>query len=105
MEPITAAEEKQIVNSIKRVFAKNDIEALTKKAYNFIYLASGFIAHYDIYGFRGVYANPKDLARELIQNKEINKWENFHPGERDYEYYMSKARVYKELVKLARSSC
>jgi hypothetical protein len=89
-----------IVNSFKRVFEKNDIDELTKQAYGFIYLASGFIAHYNLYGFREAYCNVDDLKEDILRNKDINQWNNFRKGERDYEYYMQKKEIYNKILDL-----
>lgn len=87
-----------IVSSFRKVFKTGDIEHLTKPAYNFIYLASGFIAHYNLYGFQDEYRNVDDLKRAIIANVVSNQWTNFHPGERDYDYYMQKRDIYNLIV-------
>jgi hypothetical protein len=104
MEPISSAQETQIINSLTRVFKTGNIDKLTKAAYNFLYLSSGFIAHYNIHGFRDEYRSVNDLRWNIIRNADANQWSNFSPGERDYDYYMSKARIYKQLVKMAHLS-
>ena len=97
----TPAQIQRIVNSVKRVFEKNDIQQLTKQAYEFLYLSSGFIAHYNLYGFQSTYENVDLLARDILDNKCMNQWSNFHEGEEDYEYMMQKKDIYNQLVKLA----
>jgi hypothetical protein len=87
-----------IVNSFKRVFEKRDIEQLTKQAYNFIMLSSGFIAHYSLYGFRNYYKDVGSLENDIIEYASANQWSNFHPGERDYEYMRQKAHIYTRIV-------
>lgn len=89
-----------IVNSFKRVFEQNDIDQLTKQAYNFIYLASGFIAHYNLYGFRETYRNVSDLKTDILRNAGMNQWSNFREGERNYEYYMQKKEIYNKILDL-----
>lgn len=90
-----------IIRSVKSVFVHEDISYLTKNAYRFILLGSGFIAHYNVYGFRDVYRNVGDLAERLLSHQRQNQWANFHPGERDYEYYMQKREIYNILCELA----
>lgn len=87
-----------IVSSFRNVFQQNEISKLSKSAYGFIYLASGFIAHYNLYGFRGHYADVESLKQEILRNKSMNQWRNFLPRERDYEYYMQKRDIYNMIV-------
>lgn len=87
-----------IVSSFRNVFQKNEISKLSNSAYGFIYLAVGFIAHYDLYGFRGNYADVESLKRDILRNKSMNQWNNFRPGERDYDYYMQKKAIYNMIV-------
>ena len=101
MEPITPQKHRLIVNSFKRVFESGEIEYLSKTAYNFIYLASGFIAHYNLGGFRDAYSDVSNLAAQIAQNFPANQWNNFHRGEQHYDYYMSKKAVYNDIAKLA----
>jgi hypothetical protein len=90
----------KIVKSFKKVFNTNDISHLSKDAYNFIYLASGFIAHYDHAGFKDYYSDVKKFKNDIIANQKNNQWKNFRPGERDYEYYMNKKDIYNAIVDL-----
>lgn len=100
MKPITPRQKSLIVNSFRRVFATNDIEKLSPSAYRFIYLASGFIAHYNLYGFRDAYRDVNRLRRDIMDNVKGNSWGNFGPGDRNYDYYRSKAEVYREIAGL-----
>lgn len=86
----------RIVNNIVKA-ANGDINKLSKQAYNFLYLASGFIAHYNHYGFMAYYDEPNKLKRDILANRRFNQWLNFRPGERDYDYYMSKADIYNRI--------
>lgn len=94
-----------IVNSFKRVFKSKNIENLTKQAYNFIYLSYGFIAHYNLYGFREYYEDTDFLKQTILANKSMNQWNNFRPGERDYEYYMQKKLIYNKICEIVEKSC
>jgi hypothetical protein len=69
---------------------------LTKPAYQFISCASGFIAHYDVYGFMREY-NGKQLTRAIIRNHGGNQWRNFTPLDKDYLYYMQKKALYNAI--------
>ncbi|CAB4222524.1 hypothetical protein UFOVP1655_123 [uncultured Caudovirales phage] len=95
MKPLTERQKVIIVNNI--VSATKDIKNLTNSGYNFIYLASGFIAHYNLYGFRDNYTG-KTLKEDIISNKNSNMWNNFRPHESNYDYYMSKKDVYVRIL-------
>jgi hypothetical protein len=92
---ITEKQKSLIVNNI--VKACDDIEKLNGTGYKYIYLASGFIAHYNINGFKGHYSS-NDLARDILSNADCNRWNNFREGDANYHYYKSKADVYKRIV-------
>ena len=95
---LTALTEKQktlIVNNVVR--AVKNIDSLNRTGYKYLYLCSGFIAHYDLYGFIAHYSN-RSLKQDIISYAGQNQWKNFRPGERDYEYYMSKADVYNRIL-------
>jgi hypothetical protein len=100
MELKTLRQTDLIVSSIRKVFETNDINNLTNSAYKFLYLSSGFIAHYNLYGFRGAYADVNDLKAQLAQSYAANQWSNFRPGERDYSYMMQKKEIYNRICAL-----
>ena len=83
-----------ITASIRKVMTTGDINYLTQIAYKFIMLSSGFIAHYNLYGFRDEYKNVADLKADLLRQQPNNQWYNFRPGERDYDYMMQKRDIY-----------
>lgn len=89
-----------IVSSLRKVFETNDINNLTNAAYKFLYLSSGFIAHYNLYGFRIEYNDVEKLKRDLAKNHFSNQWNNFRPGERDYDYMMQKKEIYNRICEL-----
>jgi hypothetical protein len=95
LTPLTERQKTLIVNNV--VKSVKNIDSLNKTGYNFLYLASGFIAHYDINGFIDFY-NHVSLKNDLIGFANSNQWKNFRPGERDYEYYMAKADVYNRIL-------
>ena len=96
LTPLTERQKTLIVNNV--VKACKNIENLNKTGYNFLYLASGFIAHYNLYGFISAYSQPGALKRDIINNARMNQWNNFRPGERDYEYMMAKKDVYNRIL-------
>jgi hypothetical protein len=100
MKLLTPRQISLIVNSISRVIHTGDIDNLTKSAYNYLNLCSGFIAHYNLHGFRHHYENVDDLVYDLQCNAGMNQWTNFRPGDRDYEYMMQKRDVYNEIIRV-----
>jgi len=96
---ITEKQKSLIVNNI--VKACDDIHKLNGTGYKYIYLASGFIAHYNIHGFKANYDLVDcgySLADDILANAAANRWDNFNPGDDNYEYYKSKADIYKRIV-------
>jgi hypothetical protein len=76
------------------ISAANNIEALTDKAYRFLNLSNGFIAHYDRFGFMDNYREPGSLKKDILDYQNQNQWGNFRLGERGHEYYMQKKNIY-----------
>ncbi len=95
MEALTERQKALIVSNL--VKAVKNIDNLSRTGYKYIYLCSGFIAHYDLYGFIASYSG-ESLKRDILSYAGQNQWRNFCPGDRDYEYYMSKADVYNRIV-------
>jgi len=96
LTPLTERQKALIVSNV--VKACKNIESLNRTGYNFIYLCSGFIAHYNLYGFISAYSEPGKLKRDILANIKNNQWNNFRPGERDYEYMMTKKDVYNRIA-------
>ena len=59
---------KAILKNLKQVIEQENIELLSKSAYNFLYLMSGFIAHYDLGGFQYNYRNVDDLIEDISRS-------------------------------------
>ena len=95
MAPFTERQKTLIVNNLFE--ACKDIERLNNTGYKYIHLCSGFIAHYDINGFKAHYSE-ESLKADILRNQRANKWLNFNPTDRDYGYYKSKADVYNRIV-------
>ena len=96
LTPLTERQKTLIVNNV--VKACKNIDNLNKTGYNFLYLCSGFIAHYNLYGFIANYTG-QSLKRDIISFAGQNQWNNFRPGERDYDYYMAKKEVYNRILR------
>lgn len=83
---------------IKNVLAAcGNIEKLNKRGYNFLYLCSGFIAHYDLEGFKDYYRD-HSLVEDLEANYSQNQWRNFKEGEKHADYYHSKRDIYNAIL-------
>lgn len=95
MTPYTQRQQQLIVSNVLK--ACKDIDKLNRNGYDFLYLSNGFIAHYDINGFKAHYSE-HSLQRDIEDNARSNQWNNFRPGERDYEYYMSKKEIYNKIL-------
>jgi len=95
---IAPISEKDQALTVKNVLAAcKDIHKLNKRGYNFLYLASGFIAHYNLLGFIDYYEY-NSLANDIKLYASMNQWNNFRPGEENYEYYMTKKAVYNKII-------
>jgi hypothetical protein len=95
MTPLTERQKTLIVSNV--VKACKNIDNLNNTGYKYLYLCSGFIAHYNLYGFIASYTG-ETLKRDILSYAGQNQWKNFRPGERDYDYYMSKADVYNRII-------
>jgi hypothetical protein len=96
MTPLTERQKTLIVNNV--VKAVQNIDNLNKTGYKFLYLCSGFIAHCDLSGFIASYTG-ESLKRDIVSFAGQNQWNNFRPGERDYDYYMTKKEVYNRILR------
>ena len=96
LKPLTPAQQTRIVNNVTA--ACRDINKLNSTGYNFLHLASGFIAHYNIDGFKAHYSEPGSLQADIEANARANQWHNFRKGERDADYYHSKRDTYNAIL-------
>ena len=88
-----------IVNNV--VAACKDINKLNKTGYDFINIASGFIAHYNLHGFIDYYGREDNsLMVDILRNKANNQWNNFRPNDYDYDYYMQKKQIYNAICEM-----
>ena len=96
-----------ILRSVKAVLDTGNIDKLTRDAYDFLYNMSGFIAHYDINGFKAHYANVEDLRQNILRSSDIgdNRFISdsyFSQGEQK-DYYAAKYDVGNKIGKFAKS--
>jgi hypothetical protein len=95
MTPLTLRQKQLIAKNV--LAACKDIEKLNKTGYNFLYQAQGFIAHYDIEGFKAYYSE-HSLQKDIERNARANQWSNFRANERDADYYHAKRDCYNMIL-------
>ena len=61
-----------VVNNFRRVIEARNMSLMNKELYQFLNLYCGFIAHYNIHGFRETYAAPRDFADVFIRHFDRN---------------------------------
>ena len=96
MTPLTQTQQAAIVRNVTA--ACKDINKLNSTGYKFLNLAIGFIAHYDLSGFKSYYDEPGSLQRDIEANANANQWRNFRTGERDADYYHGKRDTYNKIL-------
>jgi len=64
---------KAVLMNIENAFKHNSIEKLNNTGYHFLYLMSGFIAHYNLSGFQGHYADLRKLLANIKRAVPIEK--------------------------------
>ena len=97
--------EKSILKSVKKILRTGDIEYLTKDSYDLVMSLSGFIAHYNIEGFKEYYRDVRRLWHDLPRSHDIinpNRYANerwFQESEQK-EYYTTKSNILNGIVAL-----
>lgn len=91
-----------IVNNVKLVFKTHDINKLNGTAYRFIINYHGFIAHYDLYGFRHTYSGSlRVFAKNLLTSEMFNelRYNEHYADRRDHgEYDDQGGKAYQKSV-------
>lgn len=59
-----------LANNLKRILKDRNMERLQKKLYEFIHLNCGFIAHYDLNGFKATYYDGDEYVGFLERLKQ-----------------------------------
>ena len=57
-----------VVRNFQKVIEARDMSLMNKELYSFLNLYCGFIAHYNIHGFRDTYTAPGDFADVFIRH-------------------------------------
>ena len=75
--------DKSLLRSFERCLKSKNLESMTKDLYEFFNQRCGFIAHYDIHGFRDAYQEPEEflefyeyLQEELEGDIKSAKWDS-----------------------------
>ena len=77
-----------VVRCFKRVIESRDINKMTKELYEFLILHCGFIAHYNIHGFKSTYSPPNEFADVFIRH-----------FDKDHQYFDGIYRCHEEQYK------
>ena len=93
---MVAMTDKEIELTVSNVVkACKDITKLNKRGYKFIYLACGFIAHYNLTGFIDYYENYcYCLKQDILDHQRMNQYNNFNVSDNDYDYHMAYKKCY-----------
>jgi len=107
MNKLQSYNSKAIASNLNLVFKTKNIEKLNKPTYNFLMLMSGFIAHYNLYGFMDEYQNVEDLARDIYKSwdtKRPDYWvEDFFVKKYGIEYCQSKTDTIKAILEVTKN--
>jgi hypothetical protein len=61
-----------VIKNFKEVIETRKIDRMNKELYQFLNFYCGFIAHYDINGFKATYQSPLDFAEAFIRHFDRN---------------------------------
>jgi hypothetical protein len=93
-----------VVKNFRKVIEGRDIIKMNKELYQFLNLHCGFIAHYDINGFKSVYSTPKEFAEVFIRHfdRRHRYFSGIYPcHEEPYEHTgFSKADIKQEFCRI-----
>ena len=97
---------KAVINNLNLIFKNRDIDKLNGPTYNFLYLLDGFIAHYDINGFKCAYQDLRKLIDDLSDSSDVRNAERyvndgfFQKDEYSKDYYKSKTETLVQIKPL-----
>jgi hypothetical protein len=93
-----------VIKNFQQVIENRDIDRMNKELYEFLNLYCGFIAHYDINGFKATYKSPRDFAEVFIRHfdREHRYYNGIYPcHESPYkDTGMTKAQIKKEFERI-----
>jgi len=96
---------KALLNNLNLVMKTRNIDKLNKPTYTQVSLMSGFIAHYNLYGFRDTYRCIGDLICDLANSADFRDAERYirdpwFAEEYGTDYCQSKVDFYNGIVKI-----
>lgn len=68
---MTSAQQERTFKTFKKVIDKRDSSLIDKNLYEHLHLHCGFIAHYDIHGFRATYSGIEGF-RDFVKHFDLN---------------------------------
>jgi hypothetical protein len=93
-----------VIKNFKEVIETRNIDKMNKELYEFLHLHGGFIAHYDINGFKATYKSPRDFAEVFIRH--FDRQHRYYQGIYAYhqepykETGLTKAEIKKEFGRI-----
>ena len=93
-----------VIKNFKEVIETRNIDKMNKELYQFLNLYCGFIAHYDINGFKATYKSPQDFAEVFIRH--FDRQHRYYQGiyachqEPYKETGLTKAQIKSEFEKI-----
>ena len=96
LQPLSSEKTNRIVKNVVR--ACEDITKLAETSYKWLHICSGFIAHFNLDGFKWEYRAPGSLRLAVLRWKNHNQWEHLIGGE-DSKYYEQKRDMYNRICK------
>ena len=93
-----------VIKNFQKVIENRDINIMNKELYEFLNLCCGFIAHYNINGFKDTYKSPGDFAEVFIRH--FDKTHRYYNGiyachESPYkDTGLTKAEIKREFEKI-----
>lgn len=98
---------KMVIANLKTIFKSGDIYKMRKSTYNFLYLVSGFIAHYNHQGFMKHYEDTADLLQDLKNSSDVSRPDYYYEAffvqnEWSKAYYISKGQTLQAIAELVK---
>lgn len=101
--------DKAIIKSLTAVFEKQDINELSLDAYRFVINISGFIAHYNIDGFKSNYQDLRSFADCLLTSSDVLR-PDYYIDDKYFsegaqaEYYAKKSAILRAIPAIVNKS-
>ena len=101
-------DKQNIIKSIEEVIKTKNIDNLTKDTYDFVNALSGFIAHYNINGFKTHYENTADFVKDLQNSADLSNYnryitDSFFSKNEQKQYYADKREILKNIKELVKN--